>query len=285
MRKSAQQTGRMGHMAAVMAAAMLSSCQVAPPPPPAPAPLAQLLTGVQNENKAFEELHASGPVAAQALGALNGKLQSVGYFRRVPAQPATELLQSALRRLAAQKGLSFKAIEIKAPADRPVPPSAKLAPGQRWEPQVDDFRGVLQLRLDISGAPKDIAAFIDSLPEQVDRLVIITEREVFSNGAVLKAEAYFERQLPAPEVQLAWPSLAERLRAAGYRDGDPALQNAPEFKELKKQVELGQVRLPDVRRLVQISADFPRWQLRWQFFEDRGRAEMTMHGNQIMGLQ
>ena len=120
---------------------------------------------------------------------------------------------------------------------------------------------------------------------QVDRLVIITEREVFSNGAVLKAEAYFERQLPAPEVQLAWPSLAERLRAAGYRDGDPALQNAPEFKELKKQVELGQVRLPDVRRLVQISADFPRWQLRWQFFEDRGRAEMTMHGNQIMGLQ
>ncbi len=266
-------------------AAILGSCQVAPPPPPGPVPLAQVLAAVQSENKAFEDLYATGPASAQALGALNGKLQSVGYFRRVPTQPATELLQSGLRRLAAQKGLVVKSIEVQAPAERPVPPSQKLAPGERWQPQLDDLRGVLQLRMDLVGAPKDIAAYIDSLPEQVDRLVVVTERETFSNGAILKLEAYFERQLPAPEVQVSWPTLADRLRAAGYAEGDPAVQSAPEYAKLKAQVELGQKRLPDVRRLVQISADFPRWLLRWQFFEERGRAETAVHGSQVMGLK
>ncbi|MBI5608886.1 MAG: hypothetical protein HY902_08385 [Deltaproteobacteria bacterium] len=268
-----------------LCAAILAGCQVTPPPPPGPVPLAQVLAAVERENKAFEDLHATGPASAQALGALNGKLQSIGYFRRVPAQPTTELLQSALRRLAAQKGLAIKSIDVQMPAERPVPPSQKLAPGQRWEPQLDDLRGVLQLRVDLVGAPKDIAAYIDSLPEQVDRLVVVTEREAFSNGAILKLEAYFERQLPAPEVQLAWPTLAERLRAAGYADGDPAVLAAPEYAKLKAQVELGQKRLPDVRRLVQISADFPRWLLRWQFFEERGRAETAVHGSQVMDLK
>jgi len=266
-------------------AAMLGGCHVAPPPPPGPVPLGQVLAAVEAENKAFEDLYATGPASAQVLGALNGKLQSVGYFRRVPTQPTTELLQSALRRLAAQKGLAVKAIDVQLPAERPVPPSQKLAPGERWQPQLDDLRGVLQLRLDLVGAPKDIAAYVDSLPEQVDRLVVVTEREAFSNGAILKLEAYFERQMPAPEVQLNWPTLAERLRAAGYAEGDPALQAAPEYAKLKAQVELGQKRLPDVRRLVQISADFPRWLLRWQFFEERGRAETAVHGSQVMGLK
>lgn len=260
-----------------------SGCAVAPPPPPAKVPLSQLLSGLQAENAALQQIYDSGSEAGRTLGALNGKLQSVGYFRRIPSQPSVELLQTALRKLAVQKLLQIAALEVPAPAEAPPPAPAQVVAGARWKPPLEAFRGTVQVGLDLIGRPADVAAFVDALPEQVDRLLVVTDREPLAGGMRLRLEGYYEKPLPQPDVVLQWPGLQERLVAAGWDPADPALARDPLLGKLREQVELGQKRLPDVRRVLQISADFPRWQLRWQFFSERAKVEIGTHGAQVIG--
>ena len=270
----------------------LLGCAPHQAPEPAPQPvapaaassLAQVLEQVQREQKAFEAIHEQGQRTAKALGTLNGKLQSRGYFRRVPAQPALESLEGQLRSLAIKKLLVLQQFEPTLP--KPMPPAVAtvLGPGERWQPTLDQLRGVMHLRLDIGGRPDEIAAFVDALPSEVDRMVVVTGTAPLAGGTRLLAEAYYELPLPQPEVRLVWPTLAERLSAAGLVEADPKVAQHQLLAQLKTQVELGQNRLPDVRRLLVISADLARWLLRWQLFEERGRAEMEVSGKKLLGL-
>lgn len=247
-------------------------------------PVSTLLATVEAEQKAMEAIFMSGPIASRELGALNGKLQSRGYFRRVPSQPAIDALQSELRMLATAKALTVQALTIDTPPDLAAVQPFKLQLGERWQPKLEALRGVLQLRLDLQGSPRDLAAFIDALPTDCERLIVVTRREELPGGATLHAEAYYERPLPQPEVQLHWPSLDERLRAAGWSPDDRAVTGDPQYAALRTQVESGPQRLAEVRRILQISSDFPRWLLRWQFFEERGKAAMAVRGAALIGL-
>ena len=258
---------------------------VAPPVAAKPVgTVAQVLQQVMREQAAFESIHNEGQRSAKALGTLNGKLQSRGYFRRVPAQPAVESAEGQMRTLAVKKLVVLQQVVAAPVPDTPPPAPAVIGPGQRWQPTLDDLRGVVQLRIDLGGRPEDVAAFIDGLPSEVDRLIAVTKAEPIVGGTRLLAECYYERPLPQPEIKLQWPSLAERLAAVGLKDSDPAVLADPQFATLKTQVELGQNRVPDVRRVLTISADFARWLLRWQFFEERGRAEMAVTGRRVLGM-
>lgn len=250
---------------------------------------AELLQGVMAEQQALEAVFLSSPEAARQLGALNGQLQQRGYFRRVPAQPALDSAEASLRRLAASKALTVQALELRAPPETTAPPPVKLSAGQRWNPRLDELRGVASLRIDLQGSLRDAAGFVDALPTEVDRLVVITGREPLAGGVSLRGELYYEKPLPAPELVLQWPTLQERLKSAGWSDTEgPALQAKlkadPQLAEYAKQVELGHQRLPDVRRTLQISADFPRWLLRWKFFEERAKAATAVQGARLLGL-
>ena len=286
-------------LALVMALAQ-PACQPAPSSTPANgamdkvgtgkvATAADLLQGVLAEHQALEAVFLSSPAAAKALGALNGKLQQQGYFRRVPTQPAVDSAEASLRQLATAKSLQVQALVVQPPAVLATPAPVKLAGGQRWQPTLDDLRGVLQFRLDLQGSPRDAAAFVDALPADVDRLVVITAREALPGGVRLMGELYYEKPLPPPELTLTWPSLADRLATAGWKELEgPALQAKlqadPKLAEFAKQVDLGHQRLPDVRRTLQITADFPRWLLRWKFFEDRAKAASAVQGARLLGL-
>lgn len=249
----------------------------------------ELLQGVLSEHQALEAVFLTSPAAAKSLGALNGKLQQQGYFRRVPTQPALESAESSLRQLASAKAVQVQAFAVTPPAEAAPPPPTKLEPGKRWQPQLDDLRGVLQFRLDLQGSLRDAAGFIDALPGGMDRLVVITSHEALPGGVRLLGELYYEKPLPQPELSLAWPTLKERLTTAGWKDTEgPALQAQlqanPKLAEFAKQVELGHQRLPDVRRTLQITADFPRWLLRWQLFEERAKAVQAVQGARLLGL-
>lgn len=273
----------------------LGACQSKPTAQAAPTQAAQaktaaeLLQGVLAEHKALEAMFISSPEAARQLGALNGQMQQRGYFRRVPAQPALDSAESSLRRLAAAKALTVQSLELRPPAETTAPAPAKLAAGQRWNPSLDELRGVVALRIDLQGSLRDAAGFVDALPSEVDRLIVITSREALPGGVSLRGELYFEKPLPPPELVLQWPTLQERLKTAGWSDTDgPALQAKlkadPQLAEFAKQVDLGHQRLPDVRRTLQITADFPRWLLRWKFFEDRAKAATAVQGVRLLGL-
>lgn len=280
---------------AVLIAAAASACQPAPPPNSAADAAGkvsspdELLQGVMAEHKALEAVFLSSPAAAKALGALNGKLQQQGYFRRVPTQPALDSAEASLRQLATANSLQVQALVIDPPADSAAPAPAKLQPGQRWEPTLDQLRGVLKFRLDLQGSLRDAAAFVDALPVEVDRLVVLTSREPLPGGVRLLGELYYEKPLPPPELTLVWPPLKDRLTTAGWKVVEgPALQAKMQadakLGEFAKQVDIGHQRMPDVRRTLQITADFPRWLLRWKFFEERAKAATAVQGARLLGL-
>ncbi len=261
--------------------------QTAVPPPAqvsaiARIPLARLLDGVVAENKRMEDIHASSYGSGILLGQLNGKLQSHGYFRRVPTDSALDGLESQLRQFAVDKLLTVTRVEKHMVPGGPTPAPVPLKAGQRWQPTVAQLRGVAQVSLDLQGATKDVAAFIDALVQSIERLVVVTGASAIEGGVRLTLETYFERELPPPQVDIRWPTLEERLTAAGWDANDSKLQVDPLYTELKKEVLLGRQRLPDVRRTLQITADFPRWLLRYQFFEERAAAAAAVRGADLL---
>ncbi len=275
-------------------AALAAGCTAPPPPaPPPPLPPLQveaLIAAARKDQAAFEAIYASRESAAKELSALNGKLQSTGYFRRVPSRPAIESLDVQLRQLATARLLVVKALQVDL-ADEPTPPAAaRVKPGERWQPTLDELRLVIPMRLDVVGAPRDVARYLDDLPTNIDRLLVVQRTERLpvvpgeSPAVRLHLEAYCERALPQPELELVWLGLDERLSAAGLDPKTPSVRDHPQLPVLVAQVDLGHKRLPDVRRVLAIAADFPRWQLRWQFLTERGAAVRAQNGAKLMGL-
>jgi hypothetical protein len=144
------------------------------------------------------------------------------------------------------------------------------------------LRGVVQVSLDLQGSHEDIAGFIDALPRSVERLLVVTGAAPIKDGVRLLFEAYYERALPAAQLEIRWPTLDERLRAAGWDPLDARLLADPLHAELSKEVALGSQRLPAVRRTLQASADFPRWQLRGRFFDERANVALNVRGRELL---
>lgn len=271
---------------------LLLGCRSSPPTVPsppvrggqgaAPLPLAQLLQAVERENQRMEDIHGTQSGAGQLLGQLNGKLNAHGFMRRVPGDIALDGLESQLRQLATTKGLTVNALQTRV---LPLPPShlaTHLQAGERWSPDLDDLRGVVGLTLDLQGARDDVAAYIDALPRNVERLVVVHAAGPVEGGIRLEAEAYYERVLPPPQLDIRWPSLDERLLVAGWQPDDPKLRTDPAYEPLRAQVDLGRRRLPDVRKSLQITSDFPRHLLRTKFFDERAAVVSSTRGAELL---
>lgn len=247
-------------------------------------PLAAVLADVRHEVAALDSVLETATATARALGALNGKLQSRGYFRRVPMGTAVDTLDSHLRALATDRMLTVAAFEARdLDPPRPPPPRPRLIPGVSWEPELADLRRTLTLHLALLGRPQDVAQFVNLLPTRVERLVVITGSEAIPGGVRLVGEAYFEHDLPPPEVDFAWPPLDVRLRAAGIDPKDPALPKDLDWTALQYADAEGRAKTPDARGIMQIAADFPRWLLRAKHFEDRAAAAVAVRGELLLG--
>jgi len=274
----------------LLIAVFLGACQTQAPPPVVVAKsapivrqsIARLLADATKENAELQKIHDTNRASGNALGDLNGKLQSRGYFRRIPTNSAIDSLESSLRAVAAQKILTvvkFSATEV---PDAVVAQKNSLKPGQRWVPTIAQYRGIVALRLELGGPIKDIKAFVDLLPLYAERLIVLQKAEKTPNGAVLTGEAYYEREMQPPDVDIRWPTLEERLKAGGWQPNDPKLPSDPDYAALVKQVEMGRTRMPETRHTLKISADFPRWLLRQKFFDERGKAELAVRGEQLL---
>ena len=245
-------------------------------------PPAELLAGVQQELAAMRRILDRGAEGAKALGKMNASFQRRGYFRRVPTGPALAGMRADLRRLATETELRMVGLDAV-----PSPPRQQrdtvLTAGKRWEPKLDDLRGVVQLTMDLQGLPPYVAAFINRLPGAVERMILVTGDESIPGGVRLMAEAYYEHPRQAQDVTLAWPTLRERLLTAGWDPADPALKSEPAMAPLRKAVAQGRMLVPQVRAALKVVSDFPRWMLREAFFEERSMRVASVRGEILLG--
>lgn len=248
----------------------------------APIGLDKVLAATEAEFAASEQLLMQHGDAARELGRINASFQSVGYFRRVTTDPAVHGLESNLRALAERSGLRLHKLgtQIDPP---PVVKTRALKPGEVWQPELEELRGVVHLTIDLIGSPPQVAAFINRIVAEVERLVIISGSEDIPGGVRLFGEAYFEHHIVAPKIELIWPTLRQRLVAAGHDPADPKLAQDPSYPRLKELVDAGRGRLPEVIGALKVVSDFPRWHLRRAFFEDRSMVASGMRGEQILG--
>ncbi len=266
----------------------------APAPGPAPAPtlltqplagkrvpLADVLAHVKREITAMGRILERRSEAAKALGRMNASFQQRGYFRRVPTGPALAGLRADLSRLAIANNLKLAGLDARPDPDRPQGDNRQRA-GVRWQPSLDDLRGVVRLTLDLQGPPQQVAAFINSLPDKVERMVLIYGEENIPDGVRLLGEAYYEHPSHPRDIDLRWPTLRERLLTAGWDPADASLKNDPKLTALRKAVEQGRMMVPQARSSLKVVADFPRWLLRQSFFEERSMKVASVRGELLL---
>lgn len=263
-------------------AAATKAATATPTPTGQALPLQALLDDVQAELKAMDTILNARRDAAQALGRMNGSFQSRGYFRRVPTGPALAGLRADLTALAGRVGLRLEQVDARARPPQPAVARA-LKPGEPWQMTVEELRGIVQLTIDLSGPPQLVADYVNRLPTGVERLVLITGDETLSGGIRLFGEAYYEHPRAPAKVELSWPTLRERLAAAGWSAEDPRLATDPVAPKLRRAIQRGRQQLPDVRSALAVVADFPRWLQRRAFFEDRAMKVAATRGELLLG--
>lgn len=258
-----------------------------PAGPAAPIPLAQVQDAVARDLWSIADMVGLRQTMAQRLSKMNGMLHKRAYFERVPEGPQLDNLERTLRRVATKNAIELVRMEALA-GETPPPCATRLRGDERWAPTMEQLFGRLDLRLHVKGSEVLIARFIDALPEQVNRLVIVAGREaVDGEEMILLAEAWFERKCPVPTVEVGWPTLAERLVAGGWQANSPALQQALQSREgkaLAAQIEAARSDAEKASQVIKIGVDFPRWLARWKLITSRGEAAMAVRGRAILGL-
>ncbi|MEY3013290.1 MAG: hypothetical protein RIT45_2025 [Pseudomonadota bacterium] len=258
----------------------------APPAAPAVTPLAlaAIRTRVTEEVTAMQAIGNDARLGGVRLGESNRRLQRAGYFRRIPSHPTPAALRSNLQAAAQQAGVVLSKLEITDdPRGNEPVPGPELRPGERWTPDREALLGRLELELHVRGERGALVDFIEKLPHRVERLVLLRGHRPGSDGTtVLLGEAYFERTLEPPKVQLDWPPLADWLRAAGH-DPDAATTRAlPGYAELAAAVAAGRELAPDIRAVLLSAADLPRWTARAQLYDRLGQAAAAIRGDALL---
>ncbi len=257
---------RLNAVAAVLwLAALFVGCATAPPPakpvpPPKPIPLAQILAGVEAELTTMQKVYDLRLRSGHLLAELNRRLQQRGFSRRVPARPAEQSLESDLRAHARAMSLEMSDWQVHV---RPTAPVAAKGPqlgaDQTWELSPDDLKGVIDARVTIKGSQSEIISFIDRIPNHVERAVWVTGQTPVPGGIRFALQAFYERTPPRPFTDVHWPTLEDRLEAAGWGLSDPKLPTDPAYPKLQAAIKQGRARIPDLRSAMDIANDFPRW--------------------------
>jgi len=250
----------------VLTLALTAGC-AAPPPapkPPAPAPepipLAKILAGVEAELSTMRKIYdirlRSGPLLAQ----LNGRLQSRGFSRRVPAQAVVQSLESDLRSHATAMALEMPAWQVHVRPTKPLPAKGPtLSASEMWTVDPSELKGIIDARMTIKGNQAKIIAFVDAIPKHVERAVLLTGQTPVPGGIRFQLQAFYERPPARPYTEVKWPSMEDRLEAAGWKLDDPRLPKAPAYAKLSDAIKMGRARIPDLRSAMDVANDFPRW--------------------------
>lgn len=261
----------------------LTACpSPAPPAAPKPRTVDEVLARAKADLDALRAIVAARPRAAMALAKLNGQLQMRNYYRRVPRAPSVETLQAALEAHGARTGATVRNM-----AATPQPGEPRVLPDtipaqNRFDATLADVRSILDVRFDLVATPQQAAAFVEALPVGVERLLVVTSLQRNSDGATIFAEAYWEPQRRAPTAKPAWPAAAERLKE-GLVSDTPELQASPPFVELLRVVGEGQKLLPDAEEALRITSDFPLWETRHRFFDERSAAVLAVDAKKMLG--
>ena len=247
-----------------------------------PIPLEVLAHGAEQEFGAMLEVLDSERPTRVALGAVNATLVTSGLARGLPSLPAPEDAEACFRDAAASRGLEISSIQSQVPELVP-PADSKLKPGQRWQVKRDDLLGRISVNVVVNGPLPAIASMIDEIA-LCKRLVAVRTAKVQGSTVRLAADAWFERNLAAPELDVRWRSLDERLTAAGWKPDDPALAKDPAYARLKAAVDAGRGQLPRARNLMKTGVELPRWITRARELITLKQEIMQIRGGKLLGL-
>lgn len=265
-------------LVSILAACTAGEDEAALRPAQTPIPLAELAGVAEREVGVLLEIEGDKRSAKVARTALESALIQSGLANGTTALPSPDDAFTCLRSAAANRGLQITSTRSVAP---PVVQAkvAKLKPGDRWQPRFEDLVGKMQLELAVSGPRPGIAGLIDDVA-QCERLIIVRTAKIADETVTLTAEAWFQRSFAAPELELRWKSLGERLIAAGWKPNDPALMRDPAFARLKAAVDAGRELLPTARETLNAGAE-----LSGRIVQARGLIALKMEVMQVRGAK
>lgn len=254
-----------------------------PAPPPEPIAVAEILKSVQGELAKMQEIYDLQRRSGHLLSELNRKLQQRSFSRRVPSQPAVQSLESDLRAHAQAMTLELAGWQVRV---RPAPPVAKkgttLQAHETWKLGVADLKGMIDARITVKGPLPAITKFVDGIPNHVERAVWLTGQTPVPGGIRFDLLAYYEHSQPQPQTEIAWPTIEERLELAGWKLNDPRLPKAPAYGKLREAVKQGRARVPDLRSVMNVANDFPRWFVRAELLAELTEKIMNVKGEDIL---
>ena len=248
-----------------------------------PIAISKLIANVKSELDAMGEIWKLDYETGKLLGTINGRFQLRSYYSRIPTGPAVSGIESNIRQLASHHALIVENFQARVPRRNKLPKAVVLKPGDRWMPKREQLFATIRLEIDLQGSVQAAAKMIDEFPTKLERLVVVTGEQPRPGGVTLFAECWYEWSVPMPKIELPWPELDERLIAAGWNPRDPKVINDPQVAQLRELVVTGRKRMVDVRNTLAVAADFPRWFLRNEFFDEKSLAAQAVNGTELLG--
>lgn len=249
----------------------------------APLPIADLAFAAERDLGAIGEIMSTEAMTRQTLSMVNGFLIRSGLARGLPTNTAEGDAEACFHNAAAGLGLQIAHIAVKLP-NTPLPPPKRLRPGEHWQPQAAELLGTLEMSVQVNGPLPLVARMVD-LVGKCPRLVLIEQAKVEGSRVYMQALAWYERPIPAPELELKWRSADDRLAAAGWKLNDPALAKDPAMPRLRSAVDAGREQLPAVRALLKTTLELPRYMARARELVQIRAQVSRVVGRRILGLE
>ena len=247
-----------------------------------PVPVAEIAYATERELGAIGEILGSEPETRQTLGAVNGVVVKSGLGRGLPTVAAVADAEACFRTAAGARGLQISRLESQAPEEKPQEPG-KLKPGETWQVKPQDMIGQVRMEVVVNGPVPTIAGLIDDV-SHCGRLVLVQSAKTVGSEVTLTAQAWYERPLPAPELELRWKSLDERLMDGGWQPTDPALAKDPAMARLKSAVDAGREQMPKTRSILKTTVELPRYIVRARELVQIREQILRVNGKRLLGL-
>ena len=211
--------------------------------------------------------------------------EEVRLFERVPTAPEADKLRAAIVDALAPGGLRPSiTVRERRTQRRPLP--ATVPEGPRFEPVQDDFRGVLDVRIELPGAAAEKLADVLRRLGAMMRLVFATRAHSTPSALQVDAEAYyFYTDNRFPKVALRERELDAALRERGIEPaalaGDPEAQKAldalaSDYREMRE-------KRADYGRALDMQGDLTRSDAQMRFARDRASEAGDRTAKELLG--
>ena len=164
--------------------------------------------------------------------------EAVKLFERAPEEPKTDALKASLEKVLAPLGVSIAAwkAEPRASQRRTLP--ATVPEGQRFELTPDDVRGIIDVRLELTGARARLTEVLPKLPPHLQGIPAVASQ---TKGKTIMVTGRDDNSNSQFAMLALWAARTSSRRASSPRSAAPK-KRSPRTRSIRRRPRCATIR-------------------------------------------